>query len=64
MNLASGQNQAPTITAGLGLTLWNFTLDFSAGVSTEKDRFESIGTDDRIPTRVGFAGQLGYRVGF
>ncbi len=64
MNVASGQNQAPTLTAGLGMRFWNFTLDFSAGVSTEWDRFESIGTHDRFPVRVGFAGQLGYRVEF
>ncbi len=64
MNLASDQNLAPTLTAGLGLRFWNFTLDFAGGVSTERDRFESIGTNDRIPVRVSFAGQLGYRVEF
>ena len=64
MNVAEDQNQAPTITAGLGFRFWNFTLDFSGGVSTERDRFESIGTDDRIPVRVSFAGQFGYRVDF
>ena len=64
MNLGSSQNNAPTITAGLGLRLWNLTLDVSGGVSTERDHFESIGTDDRIPIRVNFAGQLGYRVAF
>jgi hypothetical protein len=64
MNLAEDQNQAPTVTAGLGLRFWNFTLDFSGGVSTERDRFESIGTNDRIPVRVSFAAQLGYRVDF
>jgi len=64
MNLGSSQNKAPTLTAGLGLRFWNFTLDLSGGVSTERDRFESIGTNDRIPTRVNFAGQLGYRTEF
>jgi hypothetical protein len=64
MNLGSSQNKAPTITAGLGLRLWNLTLDVSGGVSTERDHFESIGTDERIPIRVNFAGQLGYRVAF
>jgi hypothetical protein len=64
MNLGSDQNQAPTLTAGVGLRLWNFTFDLSGGVSTEQDRFESIGTDDRIPVRVDFAMQLGYRVAF
>ncbi len=64
MNTASDQNNAPTITAGLGIRFWNFTLDFAAGVATERDHFESIGTNDRLPVRVSFAGQLGYRVGF
>jgi hypothetical protein len=64
MNLGSDQNNAPTVTAGLGLRFWNFTLDLSGGVSTERDRFESIGADDRIPVRVNFAGQFGYRVEF
>jgi hypothetical protein len=52
------------LTAGIGLRAWNFTLEFAGGVSTEWDRFESIGTDDRIPVRVSFAAQLGYRVEF
>jgi hypothetical protein len=64
MNLGNNQNRAPVLTAGVGLRAWNFTLEFAGGVSTEWDRFESIGTDDRIPVRVSFAAQLGYRVGF
>jgi hypothetical protein len=64
MDVGKDQNQAPTVTAGLGLRLWNFYLDFAGGIATERDRFESIGTDDSIPIRASFAGQLGYRVDF
>ncbi len=64
MDVGDDRNRAPTLTAGLGFQLWDFFLDMSGAIATERDRFESIGTDDRIPIRVGFAGQLGYRKAF
>jgi len=64
MNIGADQNQAPTITGGFGLGFGNFTLDFAGSIATERDRFESIGTNDHFPIRVGFAGELGYRITF
>lgn len=64
MNVGDDENNAPSLTGGIGLAFRNFTFDFAAHVSTKFDRFESIGSNDRIPIRVGFVGQLGYRVEF
>jgi hypothetical protein len=64
LNIGDDQNNSPTLTGGFGLRLWNFTADFAGSIATDWDRFESIGTDDRIPTRASFVAQLGYRVEF
>ena len=64
LNIGDDQNNSPTLTGGFGLSLWNFTADFAGSIATDWDRFESIGTDDRIPTRASFVAQLGYRVEF
>ena len=62
MNLGSGQDDAPTVTGGFDLKLWNFHFEVAGGVSTKRTRFESIGGGDRIPIRGGFSAQLSYRV--
>ena len=64
MNLGHDQNQDPVLTGGFGLRFWKITFDLSASVATERDQFESIGTNDHIPVRVGFAGQIGYHTEF
>lgn len=64
LNVGDDQNNSPTLTAGLGFRFWNFSLDAAGSLATDWDRFESIGTDGRIPTRAGVVVQLGYGVTF